>query len=331
MRNYRVAVVGATGLVGRKMLEVLEERRFPVASLTPVASPSSAGRKLPFRNTEVAVQALSPSVFEDVDFALFSAGASISKTWAPIAAEKGAIVIDNSSAFRMAPDVPLVVPEVNPDAAFKHRGIIANPNCSTIQLVVALKPLYDRYGIVRIVVSTYQGVTGSGKKGVDQLTAEIHNREVQTPAYPHPIAFNCLPHIDVFMDDGYTKEEHKMINETRKILSDAQLQITATCVRVPVTGGHSESVNLQTRSAATVEEVRKLLQNAPGIVVMDQPDKNLYPMPIAAHNCDDVFVGRIRKDHSAENALNFWVVSDNLRKGAATNAVQIAELLIAKE
>jgi aspartate-semialdehyde dehydrogenase len=331
MKTYRVAVVGATGLVGRKMLEVLEERNFPIASLTPVASPNSAGSKLPFRGAEVAVKALSPSVFENIDFALFSAGASISKEWAPIASAKGAVVIDNSSAFRMDPEVPLVVPEVNPDAAFKHNGIIANPNCSTIQLVVALKPLYDRYGIARVVVSTYQGVTGSGKKGVDQLLAEIHNREVKTPAYPHPIAFNCLPHIDVFLDDGYTKEEHKMINETRKILGDASLKITATCVRVPVIGGHSESVNLQTHKAANVEDVRKLLQNAPGIIVADQPEANVYPMPITAHNRDEVFVGRIRKDPSAEKALNFWVVSDNLRKGAATNAVQIAELLIAKK
>ncbi len=329
MKTYRVAVVGATGLVGRKMLEVLQERNFPIASLTPVASASSAGSKLPFGDSEIVVKPLSPSVFEGVDFALFSAGANISKEWAPVAAKMGAIVIDNSSAFRMNPSVPLVVPEVNPEAAFQHNGIIANPNCSTIQLVVALKPIYDQYGIERVVVSTYQGVTGSGKKGVDQLMGETYNRDFDTSAYPHPIAFNCLPHIDVFLDDGYTKEEHKMINETRKILDDAGLRITATCVRVPVIGGHSESVNLQTKKTATAEDIRQLLQKAPGIFVADLPDKNIYPMPITAHNRDGVFVGRIRSDHSAENSLNFWVVSDNLRKGAATNAVQIAELLIA--
>ena len=328
MNPYTVAVVGATGLVGQKMIEVLEERRFPLRKLVPVASSRSAGKTVKFNDQPVTVEALAPEVFRGVDFALFSAGAAVSREFAPVAAELGAIVIDNSSAWRMDPQVPLVVPEVNPQALQAHRGIIANPNCSTIQMVVALHPLHRRFGIRRIVVSTYQSVSGTGQKAVHQLEEEIAAGKSPLAAYPHPIAYNCLPHIDVFFEDGYTREEHKMVQETRKIMGDPALQISATCVRVPVLGGHSESINLQFREPFEIEEVRALLRAAPGVVVQDHPGENVYPMPIHSRNRDEVFVGRIRRDPSIENGLNLWVVSDNLRKGAATNAVQIAELLV---
>ncbi|MCK6622612.1 MAG: aspartate-semialdehyde dehydrogenase [Calditrichaceae bacterium] len=327
MNPYTVAVVGATGLVGQKMIEVLEERRFPLRKLVPVASSRSAGKTVKFNDQPVTVEALAPEVFRGVDFALFSAGAAVSREFAPVAAELGAIVIDNSSAWRMDPQVPLVVPEVNPQALQAHRGIIANPNCSTIQMVVALHPLHRRFGIRRIVVSTYQSVSGTGQKAVRQLEEEIAAGKSPLAAYPHPIAYNCLPHIDVFFEDGYTREEHKMVQETRKIMGDPDLQISATCVRVPVLGGHSESINLQFREPFEIEEVRALLRAAPGVVVQDHPGENVYPMPIHSRNRDEVFVGRIRRDPSIENGLNLWVVSDNLRKGAATNAVQIAEML----
>lgn len=327
MNSYTVAVVGATGLVGQKMIEVLEERRFPLRKLVPVASSRSAGKTVKFNDQPVTVETLAPEIFRGVDFALFSAGAAVSREFAPVAAELGAIVIDNSSAWRMDPQVPLVVPEVNPQALQTHRGIIANPNCSTIQMVVALHPLHRRFGIRRIVVSTYQSVSGTGQKAVRQLEEEIAAGKSPLAAYPHPIAYNCLPHIDVFFEDGYTREEHKMVQETRKIMGDPDLQISATCVRVPVLGGHSESINLQFREPFEIEEVRSLLRAAPGVVVQDHPGENVYPMPIHSRNRDEVFVGRIRRDPSIENGLNLWVVSDNLRKGAATNAVQIAEML----
>lgn len=327
MNPYTVAVVGATGLVGQKMIEVLEERRFPLRKLVPVASSRSAGKTVKFNDQPVTVETLAPEIFRGVDFALFSAGAAVSREFAPVAAELGAIVIDNSSAWRMDPQVPLVVPEVNPQALQAHRGIIANPNCSTIQMVVALHPLHRRFGIRRIVVSTYQSVSGTGQKAVRQLEEEIAAGKSPLAAYPHPIAYNCLPHIDVFFEDGYTREEHKMVQETRKIMGDPDLQISATCVRVPVLGGHSESINLQFREPFEIEEVRALLRAAPGVVVQDHPGENVYPMPIHSRNRDEVFVGRIRRDPSIENGLNLWVVSDNLRKGAATNAVQIAEML----
>ncbi len=327
-RYYRVAVVGATGLVGQKMIQVLQERQFPVEQLRPIASESSVGKSVRFRGAEIEIQPLTPEVFSGVDIALFSAGATVSREYAPLAAQAGAVVVDNSSAWRMHPEVPLVVPEVNAHALHEHRGIIANPNCSTIQMVVVLHPLHLRYHIQRIVVSTYQAVTGTGKLAVQQLEEEIRDGHSPAGAYPHPIAYNCLPHIDVFYEDGYTKEEHKMIDETRKIMEDDALQVSPTCVRVPVLGGHSEAINLEFRRPFDLEEVRGLLAAAPGIIVQDAPDRNVYPMPILSHDRDEVFVGRLRRDPSVDNGLNLWVVSDNLRKGAATNAVQIAEVLI---
>lgn len=344
MKEYNVAVVGATGLVGRKMTQVLEERNFPVMNLVPLASERSVGKEILFKGEKIKVQKLIPESFEGVQIALFSAGGSVSKEFAPIAAKQGTVVIDNSSAWRMDPEIPLVVPEVNKNDIFRHRGIIANPNCSTIQMVVVLKPLHDRYRIKRVVVSTYQSVTGAGQKGIDQLDAELANAALRHPAYshipderekpvanpkfPHKIAFNCLPHIDVFRDDGYTKEEYKMIFETTKIMGDDSIKVSATCVRVPVFGGHSESVNVEMAKSYELEDVFELLRKSPGIIVDDDPSKNIYPMPLNAYERDEVFVGRIRRDETAPNCLNMWIVSDNVRKGAATNAVQIAEELI---
>jgi aspartate-semialdehyde dehydrogenase len=282
-----------------------------------------------FQGKSVKVQTLSGDSFEGVDFALFSAGANTSKEFSPQAARHGTVVIDNSSAFRMDPDVPLVVPEVNPEDAFKHHGIIANPNCSTIQMVVVLKPLHDAFGIKRVVVSTYQSVTGAGKKGVNQLEDEMAKVPLREKKFPHPIAFNVLPHIDVFLPDGYTKEEQKMTLETKKIMG-SDIPVTATTVRVPVFGGHSEAVNIEFERPCTPEKVRAILNKAPGVIVEDDPSKNLYPMPIYAYGKNDVFVGRIRKDFTIANGINLWIVSDNIRKGAATNAVQIAELLVSR-
>jgi aspartate-semialdehyde dehydrogenase len=327
---YTVAVAGATGLVGRTMITVLEELNFPIEQLVPLASARSAGMEVTFKGKSVKVQTLTAESFAGVDFALFSAGASVSKEFGPIAAQQGAVVIDNSSAFRMDPDIPLVVPEVNPKDAFKHHGIIANPNCSTIQMVVALKPLHDAFGIKRVVVSTYQSVTGAGKKGVNQLEDEIAGRPLREKKFPHPIAYNVLPHIDVFLPDGYTKEEQKMVNETKKIMG-ADIPVTATTVRVPVIGGHSESVNVEFERPCPIEDVRAILKRAPGVIVQDDPTANLYPLPIYAYGKNDVFVGRIRKDFSIRNGINLWIVSDNVRKGAATNAVQIAQLLISQK
>ncbi len=328
MKSYNVAVVGATGLVGRKMTQVLEEHKFPVKILTPLASKRSVGKEIVFRGEKIKVKELTPDGFEGIEIALFSAGATVSKEFAPIAAKSGTVVIDNSSAWRMDPEVPLVVPEVNRDDIFKHHGIIANPNCSTIQMVVPLKPLHDKYRIKRVVVSTYQSVTGAGQKGVDQLDEELGKKQGDTHKFPHKIAFNCLPHIDVFREDGYTKEEFKMIFETTKIMGDKSIKVSPTCVRVPVFGGHSESVNLEFEKPYEIEDVIELLRSFPGVIVEDDPSNNVYPMPINAYEKDEVFVGRIRRDETAPNALNMWIVSDNIRKGAATNAVQIAEELI---
>jgi aspartate-semialdehyde dehydrogenase len=333
-RNYKVAVVGATGAVGRQMVASLEERRFPVAELKLLASERSIGRSVSFRGQEMPVDVLSKDSFAGVEVALFSAGGAISLEYAPVAAQAGAVVVDNSSAWRMDPLVPLVVPEVNPQdiALYKNKGIIANPNCSTIQLVVALKPLHDAAGIKRVVVSTYQAVSGTGQKAVEELAAQVRallsNQEVVKKVYPHRIAFNILPHIDVFLENGYTKEEMKMVDETKKILGDDSIQVTATTVRVPVFYGHSEAVNIETERKLTPEEARESLRRAPGVKVVDDPAKFKYPMPLDAAGQDLTLVGRIREDFSIKHGLNFWVVADNLRKGAATNAVQIAEILV---
>jgi aspartate-semialdehyde dehydrogenase len=327
MNKYDVAVVGATGMVGRMFLKVLEEKQFPINNFYAFASAKSAGSKITFNGKEYDVEELNEKSFDrHIDIALFSAGGETSKKYSPIAASKGVVVIDNSSAFRMDKDVPLVVPEVNPDAAKAHSGIIANPNCSTIQAVVALKPLHDKYGIKRIVYSTYQSVSGTGIKGVTDLEEGIKGNGPKT--YPHPIAFNCLPHIDVFLENGYTKEEMKMIEETKKILNDQNLKITATTVRVPAYYAHSESINVEFEKDFDINELRELLSNSPGIVVQDDPANNIYPLAVYAAGKNEVFVGRIRRDYSVEYGINLWVVADNVRKGAATNAVQIAELLI---
>jgi aspartate-semialdehyde dehydrogenase len=307
------------------MVQVLEERQFPIDTLVLLASERSAGKTMKFAAKYVTVEKLAPTSFNNVEVALFSAGAAVSKEFAPHAVHSGALVIDNSSAFRMDDSVPLVVPEVNRKRIFQHKGIVANPNCSTIQMVVALKPLHDRWKIKRVIVSTYQSVTGAGQKGLSQLEAEMAKRSVVDPKFPHPIAFNILPHVDVFSDDGYSREEHKMIRETRKIMGDDTIRVTATCTRVPVWGGHSEAVNLEFERPFELKEIRDTLARAPGVVVLDDPANATYPMPITAWNRDEVFVGRLRRDDSVANGLNMWIVADNLRKGAATNAVQIAE------
>jgi len=330
--RYNVAVVGATGAVGRRMLSILEERAFPVAAVKALASARSAGQKVPFGGGEVTVEELRADAFAGVDIALFSAGGGVSLEFAPHAVRHGAVVIDNSSAFRMDREVPLVVPEVNPGALKKPVTIVANPNCSTIQMVVALKPLHDHYHIRRVVVSTYQSVSGSGQKAIDELILQsrqaLAGEDLQRKVYPHNIAFNCLPHIDVFLDNGYTKEEMKMVNETRKILGDDSIEVCPTTVRVPVLYAHSEAVNVETEKDLDMAEVRALLARQPGIEVVDRPGEAQYPMAINAAGRDPVYVGRIRADLTRKNAVNLWIVSDNLRKGAALNAVQIAELLV---
>lgn len=330
MKKFNVAVVGATGMVGGKFLEVLTERQLPVDNYYLFASAKSAGKKIDFMGKEHTVIELTKenviSLKGKVDFALFSAGGGVSKEFAPIFAEMGAIVVDNSSQWRMHDDVPLVVPEVNPEDVKWNHGIIANPNCSTIQAVVALKPLYDKFGIKRIVYSTYQAVSGAGVAGYNDLKDGINGAAPKK--FPRPIAFNMLPHIDVFMEDGYTKEEWKMIVETRKILHDESLRVTATTVRVPVFYGHSESINVEFCKKCEKQDVVNALENFPGIVVMDDVKNNVYPTPLDAENHDEVFVGRIRMDESVDSGANLWVVADNIRKGAATNAVQIVELLI---
>ncbi|RJQ44697.1 MAG: aspartate-semialdehyde dehydrogenase [Gaiellales bacterium] len=330
--RYDIAVVGATGAVGTIMLKLLEERGFPVGKLRPLASARSEGRKVVFAGREVKVRELTAGSFDGVDIALFSAGGARSREFGPTAAEAGAVVIDNSSAFRMEPNVPLVVPEVNPDDVKWHEGIIANPNCSTIQMVVPLKAIHDAVGIERVVVTTMQSVSGTGNRAIEELFSQseavLESGEVQVGVYPHRIAFNIIPHIESFHDSGYTNEEVKMVQETRKILGAPDLRLTATCTRVPVFNTHCESLNVQTAGPLSAAAARELLAATPGIVVEDDPAAGAYPMPITAQGRDEVFVGRIREDESAENCLNLWIVSDNLRKGAATNAIQIAELLV---
>lgn len=333
-QDYNIAIVGATGAVGEQMREVLEERKFPVGALHLLASERSAGQFLEYDGRQHRVGVLTEKSFEDIDIALFSAGGSVSAKYVPAAVSAGAVVVDNTACFRMAPDVPLVVPEVNANAIgnYKTRRIIANPNCSTIQMVVALKPIHDAARIKRVVVSTYQSVSGAGRQAMEELSQQVaalyNGKEVEKKKFPHQIAFNCIPHIDVFMDDGYTKEEWKMIHETRKILGEPSLPVTATTVRVPVFFSHSESVNVETEKKLTAAEVKALLRQAPGIIVADEPENNLYPLALDATGNDATYVGRIREDHSVQNGINLWVVSDNLRKGAALNAVQIAEILI---
>jgi len=335
-KEFNVAVVGATGAVGNEMLKVLEERKFPVKSLRLLASERSDGNFLEFRGEDLMVETLTKDSFKGIDLALFSAGGARSEQFCPIAVEAGALCVDNSSAWRMNPEVPLVIPEVNPEALAlcRKKGIVANPNCSTIQMLVALKPLHDAAGIRRILVSTYQAVSGSGQKAVDELRKQagelLNGRPVTPSVYPHQIGFNCLPQIDAFEPNGFTREEMKMINETKKILGDASIRVTATAVRVPVFYGHSESINIETDRKLTAAQAREILSKAPGVQLVDDPTALRYPMPMDAAGGDLCLVGRVREDLSADNGLHLWVVADNLRKGAATNAVQIAELLARK-
>ncbi len=334
MKKYNVVILGATGAVGIEFRRILLERKFPIDKIRFLGS-STVGTQIEFGGRTVTVEAVGDDSFKGYDIGLFSAGASISKQVARRAAESGCVVIDNSSAWRMDPDVPLVVPEVNPDDVDWNRGIIANPNCSTIQMVVALKPIHDHARIKRIVVSTYQAVSGTGLKAIEELGIQVKDLVQERPisqrkVYAHQIAFNALPHIDVFLPNGYTKEEMKMVNETRKIMGDDAIGVTATTVRVPVYHGHSESVNIETEKKISADKVRELMKNAPGVIVEDDPARNLYPLAINAAGKDEVFVGRIREDESIPNGINMWIVSDNIRKGAALNAVQIAELLIKK-
>lgn len=335
MKSYNVAILGATGAVGQTMIKVLEERNFPINEIKFLASERSAGKEVEYMGLKYKVEAVSEESFKDIDIALFSAGGERSKKWAPIAASMGAVVIDNSSAFRMDPDVPLVVPEVNPEDVKWHKGIIANPNCSTIQMVVALYPIHKVKKIKRIIVATYQAVSGAGATAIQDLENEtkavLEGRYYYPQALPHHIAFNVIPRIDNFEPNGYTKEEMKMINETRKIMHEPDIKVSPTCVRVPVYVGHSEVVTIETELPITAEEAKEILMKAPGVIVEDDPINNVYPVPIEVAGKDDVFVGRIRKDAGFENGLSMWIVGDNLRKGAATNAVQIAELLIKYE
>lgn len=325
----KVAVVGATGLVGTKMMQVLAERNFPVTAFIPVASERSVGKEVEFKGKNFSVVSMMDAIAAKPSLALFSAGGGTSLEWAPKFAEAGITVIDNSSAWRMDPSKKLVVPEINADTLMKEDKIIANPNCSTIQMVIALNPLHKKYKITRIVVSTYQSVTGTGVKAVTQLLNE-RNGKIGERAYKYPIDLNAIPQIDVFLENGYTREEMKMVNETKKIMRDDSIRVTATAVRIPVIGGHSEAVNVEFENDFDLNEVRSLLQTAPGVIVVDDPANQLYPMPMDAHEKDEVFVGRLRRDETQPRTLNMWIVSDNLRKGAATNAIQIAEYLLAK-
>ena len=329
MKKYNVAIVGATGLVGQTFLKVLKERNFPVEKLYLYASARSAGKTVNFVGKDYTViEIKDENIKDDIDVALFSAGGDMSKEYASKFKAKGAIVVDNSSAWRMEKDIPLVVPEANPEALDGHNGIIANPNCSTIQVMPVLKVLADKYGLKRVIYSTYQAVAGSGQKGIDDLEANLKGEPSKN--YPHQIAFNLLPHIDSFLDNGYTKEEMKMVEETRKILGLPDLKVTATCVRVPVKMGHAVSVNVELEKSFDLKDVFKAFEEKEGVVVKDDVSKNVYPMPIEAEDTDEVYVGRIRRDESVENGLNLWVVADNIRKGAATNTIQIAETLIKK-
>ena len=333
-KKYNVAVAGATGAVGNQMISCLEERKFPIKSIKLLASSRSVGHKIDYRGDSIDVEELKDSSFKGMDIALFSAGGGVSEKFAPFAAKDGCVVIDNSSTWRMDPDVPLVVPEVNPHAVgqYTKKGIIANPNCSTIQMVVPLYPLHKKYGIKRIVVSTYQAVSGTGKKAIDELDSQtraiLNSKNYENKVYPHTIAFNCLPQIDLFLGNGYTKEEMKMVYETRKIFEDDTIRVTATTVRVPVFYGHSESINIETKENISAKEVKSLLKKTPGVKVVDDPKNNVYPLAIDAAGQDLTLVGRIRDDESITNGINMWVVADNIRKGAATNAVQIAEILV---
>jgi aspartate-semialdehyde dehydrogenase len=334
--GYRVGVLGATGLVGSTILELLAERDFPALEVVPFASERSVGREVAWNGSALECRALSEETIQGLDVVLSSAGGAVSAEWAPRLVEAGAVVVDNTSHWRMHDDVPLVVAEVNPDALEGHRGIVANPNCSTMQMVVALKPLYDAAGIERLVVSTYQAVSGTGKRAIDELREEslavLDGGQAKPAVYPHQIAFNALPQAGSFPEgDDHTDEERKLINETRKILGDASIRVSATCVRVPVVTGHSEAVNVETREPLSPEQARELLSAAPGVTVLDDPAAARYPMAVAAAGHDDVFVGRIRRDAGNERALDLWIVSDNLRKGAATNAVQVAELLLERD
>ena len=335
MNKLTVAVCGATGAVGREMLKTLNERNFPATEVIAYASSRSAGSKVEFGDKQLTVRELKEDSFEGVDIAIFSAGGATSTKFSPFAAHAGCVVVDNSAAWRMDDRCPLVVPEVNPEDLAWHNGIIANPNCSTIQMLVALKPIYDTVGIKRIVVSTYQAVSGTGQKGIAELEKQIRDlfngRDIEHKAYPYQIAFNLLPHIDIFLENDYTKEEMKMVNETRKMFHDDKIGVTATCVRVPVFFGHGESVNIETEKKMTAKECRMLLSQAPGVRVIDNPRELLYPMPLTCAGQDDTLVGRIREDETIENGLNMWICADNIRKGAALNAVQIAEELVRRD
>jgi len=329
MKQFKIALVGATGLVGRTAIKVLSEKKLPVYEYVFFASQKSAGSKVELLGKEYTVQELNENSFDQgFDYAIFCAGGEVSKKYAPIAASKGVIVIDNSSAFRMDKEVPLVVPEVNKEDIFENKGIIANPNCSTIQAVVALKPLDDKYKIKRVIYSTYQAVSGAGQKGIEDL--ENTQKGLENKKFPHPIANNCLPHIDVFLDNGYTKEEMKMIEETKKILHRDDLKVTATTVRVPVLNSHSESINVEFEKDFDINELKELLKNSPGIVLVDDPTNNVYPLATTANGTDEVYVGRLRRDDTVDFGINMWVVADNIRKGAAANAVQIMEQLMNK-
>ncbi len=334
VKEVVVAVAGATGAVGREMLKTLEQRNFPARKVIPLASNRSMGKRVPYQGGELVVEELTKNSFEGVDIALFSAGGGTSQKFAPHAQKSGCVVVDNSSAWRMDDRCPLVVPEVNPHALQKHNGIIANPNCSTIQMVVALQPIHAVAKIKRVVVSTYQAVSGTGQKGIEELDKQVralfNMQDPEVSTYPYQIAFNCLPHIDVFLENDYTKEEMKMVHETVKIMGDPGIRVTATTVRVPVFYGHSESVNIETEKKITAKEARVILSRAPGVKVLDNPSEKIYPMPLDAAGEDEVFVGRIREDESIPNGLNIWVVADNIRKGAALNTVQIAEVLLQK-
>lgn len=335
MTNPHVAILGATGLVGQEFIKILQQRRFPMSSLRLLASEASAGKEIIFGNEAIKVEQATNQSFRDVDIALFSAGSERSREFAPVAVKAGTVVVDNSAAWRMDPEVPLVVPEVNPDDLKQHKGIIANPNCSTIQMVVALNPLHKVNPIKRIIVDTYQSVSGTGKAAIEELSNQtklaLDGQAVVPHVYPHQIAFNVLPHIDVFLDNGYSKEEWKMVQETRKIMHAEDIAISATCARVPVYAGHSEAVHLEFTGPISPEQARDILSRSPGVTVLDDLDINLYPLPVAAAGSDDVFVGRIRSDASHPNGLAMWIVSDNLRKGAALNAVQIAEELLKRD
>ena len=332
MSKYNIAVVGATGAVGQEIIDILEERNFPVDKLKLIASKKSEGKKMSFLDKKIEIESIKKGIFEDIDIALFSIASDLSKKFAPQAVREGAVVIDNSNAFRMDEDVPLVVPEINANKINEHQGIIANPNCSTIQLVMAIKPIFKKYGLKRVIVNTYQAVSGTGKKAISELEQQVRdyidNNEIKSEVYPHQIAFNLLPHIDEFQENKYTKEEMKVVKETKKILDDREIPITATAVRVPVLNGHGESVNIETEVSYLIDDIKNSIDKMENVKLVDNIKENEYPMPIMIENEDNVLVGRVRRDYSKKNALNMWIVANNLRKGAALNAVQIAEKMI---